>query len=101
MGLFGRKKQQQEAASGPVGSVVLASIGEVDLKGRIDCLGDVAATVAAGSGHGQEQIAGSDPAAVQAETGYTTVIQVPGDDTGDAPLSETLEEAIEELLESV
>jgi len=40
MGLFGRNKQEQEAASGPVCSVVLASIGEVDLKGRIDCLGD-------------------------------------------------------------
>lgn len=40
MGLFGRKKTEEAAPSGPVGSVVLASLGEVELKGRIDCLGD-------------------------------------------------------------
>lgn len=40
MGLFGKKKKDEDAPSGPIGSVVLASAGEVELKGRIDCLGD-------------------------------------------------------------
>ena len=40
MGFFSKKKSEPEAASGPVGSVVLGSTGEVELRGRIDCLGD-------------------------------------------------------------
>ncbi len=40
MGLFGKKKQQDAAAAGPVGSVKLSSGSEIELKGRIDCLGD-------------------------------------------------------------
>lgn len=40
MGFFSKKKNDQDAPVASVGSVVLATAGEVDLKGRIDCLGD-------------------------------------------------------------
>ena len=40
MGLFSKKKKQQDAPAASAGSVVLASAGEVELKDRIDCLGD-------------------------------------------------------------
>lgn len=40
MGFFSKKKKDENATGTSAGSVVLASAGEVDLKGRIDCLGD-------------------------------------------------------------
>ncbi|MDH3743093.1 MAG: sulfurtransferase TusA family protein [Hyphomicrobiales bacterium] len=40
MGFFSKKKKDENATGASVGSVVLESAGEVDLKGRIDCLGD-------------------------------------------------------------